>query len=449
MRTTVRDWQRYFDLVDSTASVRVKGRVKSVIGMIVRAALPETWVGELCLLHNPRTREPVKAEVVGFKEQDALLMPLGELRNIGPNSEALPTGKPLTVAVGPQLVGRTLDGLGEPIDSLGPLGGDQRYEIYRQPPDPLKRERVTKPLAAGLRVIDSLLTCGEGQRIGLFASAGVGKSTLLGMIARNVEADKNVIVLVGERGREVRDFLEKDLGDEGLRRSVIVCATSDRPALVRLKAAYVGTTIAEYFRDQGEKVILMMDSVTRFARAQREVGLACGEPPARAGYTPSVFAELPRLLERAGNSDRGSITAFYTVLVAGDDLNEPVADEVRSILDGHIVLSRELAAREHWPAIDVLHSLSRVMSAVAGQEHRQAAGNVREMLALYRKNEDLINLGMYKSGDAKIDISIKVNAAINGFLKQKEHESAAFDETLTRLQELGLDPEVKKLFSPD
>jgi FliI/YscN family ATPase len=317
----------------------------------------------------------------------------------------------------------------------GPLLTEARYPVYGHPPDPLRRQRVTKPITIGVRAIDALLTCGEGQRIGLFAAAGVGKSTLLGMIARNASSDVNVIVLVGERGREVRDFLEHDLGPEGMKRSVVVCATSDRPSLVRLKAGYVGTAIAEYFRNQGKRVMLMMDSVTRFARAQREVGLACGEPPARAGYTPSVFAELPKLLERAGNSDIGSITAFYTVLVAGDDMNEPVADEVRSILDGHIILSRDHAARGHYPAIDSLQSVSRVMSAVASSSHKAAARKFRETLATYEKQKDLILLGAYERGaDARVDFAISKIEEIEEFLKQGTHEQAGFEETVSRLE---------------
>lgn len=449
MAAILDNWEHYLTSIDQTSPVRLSGRVRSVVGLIVRATLPDAWIGELCLLCSPRARTPVKAEVVGFEQEDVLLMPLGDLKNIGPHSEVVPTGKPLTVGVGWELLGRTLNGLGEPMDTeqFGPLNCRQQYEIYRTPPDPLKRARILSPLPVGVQAIDGLMTCGAGQRIGLFAAAGVGKSRLLGMIARNTAADLNVIVLVGERGREVRDFIEQDLGAEGLQRSVIVCATSDKPSLVRLKAAYVGTTIAEYFRDQGLKVMLLMDSVTRFARAQREVGLACGEPPARAGYTPSVFAELPRLLERTGNSDQGSITAFYTVLVAGDDLNEPVADEVRSILDGHIVLSRKLGARSHWPAIDVPDSLSRVMSAVTTPEHREAAGNVRRMMEHYQKYEDAIALGIYKEGkDPQLDLAIAQTAAINCFLRQGEHEKAGFDDTLKRLGELGLNAKVRALF---
>src|SRR5215813_4479454 len=379
--------EHYLDRIESSTPVQVRGRVKEVVGLLVKAAVPEAWIGEMCLIRNPRSSDPLKAEVVGFRDGDVLLMPLGELVNIGPHSEVIPTGNCLTVKVGEELLGRVLNGLGEPMDAemKGSLHCSEEFAVVGYPPDPLKRQRVCKPISLGVRAIDAVLTAGEGQRIGLFAAAGGGKSTLLGMIARNTEADVSVITLVGERGREVRDFIEHDLGPEGVKRSVIVCATSNESSLVRLKAAYVGTAIAEYFRNKGKKVILMMDSVTRFARAQREIGLACGEPPARAGYTPSVFAELPKLLERSGNSDKGSITAFYTVLVAGDDMNEPVADEVRSILDGHIILSRSLASQNHYPAIDVLESVSRVMSGVTAKEHRELAARVREVLATYEK----------------------------------------------------------------
>jgi ATP synthase in type III secretion protein N len=439
MQAPLIDFAKYLDRLDQASPVEVKGRVKEVVGLLVRASLAEAWIGELCLIYNPRSKTPVKAEVVGFQGGDVLLMPLGELTNIGPSSDVVPTGQCLTVKVGDELLGRVLDGIGEPMDAeaRGPLVCAGEYAVLGHPPDPLRRERVTKPIEIGVRAIDALLTCGEGQRIGLFAAAGVGKSTLLGMIARNTEADVNVIALIGERGREVRDFLEHDLGPEGMRRSVVVCATSDKPSLVRLKGAYVATAIAEYFRDQGKKVVLMMDSVTRFARAQREIGLACGEPPARAGYTPSVFAELPKLLERSGNSDKGSITAFYTVLVAGDDMNEPVADEVRSILDGHIVLSRELAAQGQYPAIHTLESVSRVMSTVAAEGHKTAANRMRELLATYEKNKDLILIGAYERGsDARVDEAIERIDEIRTFLKQRTDEKAALEETIARLEEM-------------
>ena len=431
------DISKYLSKVDQASPVASKGRVKEVIGLLVKATVPEAWMGELCLIHSLRSNEPVKAEVVGFRGGDVLLMPLGELVDIGPESEVVATGRALTVRVGDALLGRILNGLGEPMDTAdqGPLHCSEEFPVNNKPPDPLQRNRISKPLSIGVRSIDALLTCGEGQRIGLFAAAGVGKSTLLGMIARHSDADVNVITLVGERGREVRDFLEESLGAEGLRRSVVICATSNEPSLVRLKGAYVGTAIAEYFRNRGKKVLLMMDSVTRFARAQREVGLASGEPPARAGYTPSVFAELAKLLERTGNSDKGSITAFYTVLVAGDDMNEPVADEVRSILDGHIVLSRDLAAHGHFPAIDVLASVSRVMPAVTDETHRRAAQKMREVLATYEKQKDLVLLGAYKQGsDAKVDFAFSKIEAVNTFLKQATEERISASETIQRMK---------------
>lgn len=439
MSTRLVDLEKYLLEIERTTPVQVKGRVKEVIGLVVRAAVPDVWVGELCLIYSSRSRVPVKAEVVGFQGGDVLLMPLGELMNVGPQSEVVPTGKCLSVPVGPELLGRVLNGLGEPLDSraCGPLRCREEYPVYSRPPDPLSRRRVKQAIPIGIRVIDSLLTCGEGQRIGLFAAAGVGKSTLLGMIARNTEAEVNVISLIGERGREVRDFIEQDLGEEGLKRSVVVCATSNEPSLVRLKGAYVGTAIAEYFRDQGKRVMLMMDSVTRFARAQREVGLACGEPPTRGGYTPSVFAELPKLLERSGNSETGSITAFYTVLVAGDDMNEPVADEVRSILDGHIILSRDLASQGHYPAIDPLESVSRAMSAITSPEHRRTATRMRETLAVYEKQKDLILLGAYQRGtDPKVDDAIDRIEPLNNFLKQQTGDKAGFAETLSGMDKL-------------
>jgi len=433
------DFSKYFRDLDDSPLVEVRGRVTEVVGLIVKAVVPNVWVGELCLIKTPHTAEPVKAEVVGFLDNEVLLMPLGDMRFIGMKCEVVPTGHPLTVKVGDGMLGRVLDGLGEPMDfdEKGPLDYVDEYPVFNDPPDPLKRRRILSPITVGIRAIDGLLTCGEGQRIGLFAAAGVGKSTLLGMIARNALAEVNVITLIGERGREVRDFLEKDLGPEGLAKSVVVVATSNEPSLVRLKGAYVGTAIAEYFRDKGRKVMLMMDSVTRFARAQREVGLACGEPPARAGYTPSVFSELPKLLERAGTSDKGSITAFYTVLVEGDDMNEPVADEVRSILDGHIILSRDLASRGHYPAINVSLSVSRVMTSVVPPEHRQAATKLREVLATYEKEKDLIMIGAYQKGsDARVDFAMDKIDSVNTFLKQSTEEKMGFEETVKKLKEL-------------
>src|SRR5215831_6812543 len=439
MTLTTIDFGRYFQEIERASPVHVRGRVKAVVGLVVRASLPQAFVGELCLIYNPRSRIPTKAEVVGFRGDDVLLMPIGELTNIGPQSDVEATSNCLTVKVGDGLLGRVLNGVGDPIDadSAGPFVAAGEYPVYAPPPEALRRRRVNNPISIGVRAIDGLLTCGEGQRIGLFAAAGVGKSTLLGMIARNTEADVNVIALVGERGREVRDFLEQDLGAEGLRRSVVVCATSNEPSLVRLKAAYVGTAVAEYFRDQGKRVVLLMDSITRFARAQREIGLALGEPPARAGYTPSVFSELPKLLERSGNSEKGSITAFYTVLVAGDDMNEPVADEVRSILDGHIVLSRELAAQVHFPAIDVLQSVSRVMSAVAEPDHRLAAARLREVLAAYEKQKDLILIGAYEKGsDPRVDYALRMIDKVNAYLRQETTASAPLPQTIAALKQM-------------
>jgi len=433
------DLDKYLEKIERLSPVAVRGRVKEAVGLLVKATVPDVSVGEICLISNPRSAHPVKAEVVGFQRGNVLLMPLGDILSISPQSEVVPTGNCLTVKVGDQLLGRVLNGLGEPIDTKlkGPLDCREEYPAQGLPPHPLYRKRVTQSLSVGVRAIDSLLACGEGQRIGVFAAAGVGKSALLGMIARHTEADVNVIALIGERGREVRDFLERDLGPEGLQRSVVVCATSNEPSLVRLKGAYVATAVAEYFRDQGKKVMLMMDSVTRFARAQREVGLASGEPPTRGGYTPSVFAELPKLLERAGNSDKGSITAFYTVLVAGDDMNEPVADEVRSILDGHIVLSRELATQNHYPAIDVLESVSRVMDAVTDTGHRDAAHRMRDVLAVYQKQKDLILLGAYQPGaDSRVDFAISNIDRINAFLQQAVDERASAEETVARLKSM-------------
>lgn len=415
----------------------VNGRITEIVGMLIKAIVPEVKIGEICLVK--RAGEPLLTEVVGFTREEVLLSPLGEMTGIGPSSEVIPTRMPLKIKVGPQLLGRVLNGLGEPLDlaTKGPLELTDEHPVISAPPDPLKRNRVTEPISIGVRAIDSILTTGIGQRVGVFAAAGGGKSTLLGMMARYAQADVNVISLIGERGREVRDFMEKDLGPEGLARSVLVVSTSDQASQLRLNAAYVGTAIAEYFRDQGKSVLFMMDSVTRFARALREIGLAAGEPPARAGYTPSVFSTLPKLLERTGNSDKGSITAFYTILVAGDDMNEPVADEVRSILDGHIILSAELARQFHYPAIDVLSSASRVMPSIVPKEQMQLAGKLREVLANYKKNELLIKIGEYKRGADKAgDFAIDYNDKVNKFLKQGVDEKCTYAESLQLLKAL-------------
>lgn len=405
--------------------------------MLIKAVIPQVKIGELCLIK--REGEPLRAEVIGFTQEEVILSPLGEMSGIGPSSEVIPTRMPLHIKVGPALLGRVLNGLGEPldIDENGPLELTETYPVIQTPPDPLKRRPINKAMSVGVRAIDGLLTVGEGQRVGIFAAAGGGKSTLLGMIARNALADVNVITLVGERGRELREFIEKDLGPEGLKRSVIIVSTSDQPSQMRLNAAYVGTAIAEYFRDQGKSVILMMDSITRFARALREVGLAAGEPPARAGYTPSVFSTLPRLLERSGNSDKGSITAFYTVLVAGDDMNEPVADETRSILDGHIILSSALAQAHHYPAIDILSSASRIINSLVDKDHLTIIGKVREVLSNYRKNELLVRIGEYKKGaDRAADFAIDNIEKVNRFLKQGVDEKSNFKETAQQLKTL-------------
>jgi type III secretion system H+-transporting two-sector ATPase len=430
----------YLARLDDVVPLGVRGRVVEVTGLVIKARVPGVRIGELCFIQTPLRDAPVPAEVVGFRSELVYLMGLGELTGLGPDSEVRPTGHVMTVRVGPGLLGRVLDGLGRPADGKGPLalGENSEYPVYAPPPDPLRRKRVKQALPVGVRAIDGMLTVGEGQRVGIFAAAGGGKSTLLGMIARNTEADVNVIALIGERGREVLDFIEENLGEQGLRRSVVVVATSDQPTLVRLKSAYVATAVAEYFRDRGKRVVLVLDSITRFARAQREAGLAVGEPPARAGFPPSVFATLPRLLERAGNSERGSITAFYTILVEGDDMTEPVADEVRSILDGHVVLSRELSARGHYPAIDILRSASRVMPAVAAAGHQQAAQRVRELVATYERHRDLILLGAYKKGtDARVDEALERWPGIEAWLRQGTQDKSGFDETLAGLSRAG------------
>lgn len=422
----------YRQKVREASLLRQIGVVTKVVGLTLEVKGFKPFVGEVCMIDVPGG-QPILAEVVGFREDVVLLMPYGELSGICPGCRVEPRRRAFTVRVGEHLLGRVLNGLGEPLDGQ-PLPRGIPMPVNNRPPSPLSRRRIDRVFATGVRAIDGFITCGRGQRLGIFAGSGVGKSVLLGMIARFGSADVNVIALVGERGREVLEFIEKDLGAEGLKKSVVVVATSDEPALLRLRAAFVATTIAEYFRDTGRDVLLLMDSVTRFALAQREVGLAVGEPPTTRGYPPSVFALLPRLLERAGNSERGSITGFYTVLVEGDDLNEPVADAVRSIVDGHIVLKRELAVANHYPAIDILASVSRLMPSVVTPEHRQAAGRLRELVATYRQAEDLINIGAYVAGsNPTIDRAIEVHEPINSFLRQGPDEYTPYEETVERL----------------
>ncbi|PWK12712.1 flagellar protein export ATPase FliI [Tumebacillus permanentifrigoris] len=427
--------ERYLRRLDRTRTIKVNGKVSKVIGLTIESKGPVATIGDVCTIESEGAPS-IYAEVVGFRENNVLLMPLGELGAIGPGHDVVATGSSLQIPVGPHLLGRVLNGLGEPIDGKGPLDCREHVSAMQQPPNPLTRKRILEPLSVGVRCIDGLLTVGRGQRVGLFAGSGVGKSTLLGMMARNTTADINVIALIGERGREVREFIEKDLGEEGLKRSVLVVATSDQPPLVRIKGAMVATSIAEYFRDQGQDVVLMMDSVTRFAMAQREVGLAVGEPPTTRGYTPSVFALLPRLLERAGTGHSGTITAFYTVLVDGDDMNEPVADAVRGILDGHIVLSRSLANRGHFPAIDVLASVSRVMNELVTPEHRRAANTVKKLSSIYKESEDLINIGAYQRGsNLQIDRAIQFASTIESFTTQDVHEKMDLEHTQSMLIE--------------
>lgn len=421
--------------IDESRNIEVRGRVTQVVGTIIKAVVPGVKVGELCILRNPWEENwQLLAEVVGFSRDAALLTPLGEMIGVSSATEVIPTGRTHSVNVGPDMLGRVIDGIGNPMDGLGPIMAETQYPVYGPPPNPMARKMIEKPISLGLRVMDGTLTCGEGQRMGIFAAAGGGKSTLLAAIIRNTEAEIIVLALIGERGREVREFIEKDLGEEGLKKSVLVIATSDRSSMERLKAAYVATAVAEYFRDKGKRVLLMMDSVTRFARAQREIGLAAGEPPTRRGFPPSVFATLPRLMERAGQSDKGSITGLYTVLVEGDDMTEPVADETRGILDGHIILSRKLGAQNHYPAIDVLASVSRVMTMIVPKEHVAAAGKLRQLLAKYAEVEMLIKLGEYKpGGDPITDEAVKKIDAINAFLRQGTHEKAEFEETVKKM----------------
>ncbi|MDK2815023.1 MAG: flagellum-specific synthase [Thermoanaerobacter sp.] len=426
---------KYKKALQEKRLIQYYGKVSQVIGLTIESTGPLSNIGEICNIKTINGNT-ILAEVVGFKEEKVYLMPLGNMEGIGAGSKVIATGQTLRVNVGNELLGRVLDGLGNPIDGKGPIKFEKSIPINNVPPDPLERKRIREVMSLGIKAIDGLLTCGKGQRIGIFAGSGVGKSTLLGMMARNAKADLNVIALIGERGREVNEFLEKDLGEEGLKKSVVVVATSDTPALIRVKGAMTATAIAEYFRDQGLDVLLMMDSVTRFAMAQREVGLSIGEAPVSRGYTPSVFSVLPKLLERSGCSKKGSITALYTVLVDGDDLNEPIADAVRGILDGHIVLSRKLANKNHYPAIDGLASVSRVINDIITEEHKELIARFKDILATYTEAEDLINIGAYNFGsNPKIDEAIELNDKMNNFLRQRIDESYDFETTKQLLYE--------------
>ncbi|QOX80277.1 FliI/YscN family ATPase [Trichlorobacter lovleyi] len=430
------DMGRYLRAVESVNPIRLHGKVTQVVGLVIEGYCPDTSVGAICEI-RPKDGVPIPAEVVGFRDNKTLLMPLGDLRGVGLDSLIAVRRDKATLMVGPGLLGRVIDGLGNPIDDKGPLHLDEEYPIYAAPVNPMKRPPIRRPLDLGIRSINGLLTCGQGQRVGIMAGSGVGKSTLLGMIARYTEADVNVIALIGERGRELREFVEKDLQEQGLQKSVVVVATSDQPPLVRMRGAYLATTIAEYFKDQGKKVLMMMDSATRFAMAMREVGLAIGEPPTTKGYTPSVFAALPKLLERTGNFPEGSITGLYTVLVEGDDFNEPISDAMRSILDGHIVLSRDLAARNIYPPIDIMASASRVMADVADERHRKLAGQFKETMATYRQSEDLINIGAYKAGsNPGIDRAIRKIDAMVAYQKQAVADPATLADSVDGLQQI-------------
>lgn len=445
--TLALDLSRYHAALRERSALRFQGRVAQVIGLSIEVEGLRLAVGDVCTILPERPGRPalqspdaapterraggISAEVVGFRDNRLIVMPFSDTHGVRPGSAVFPRGRAFNVPVGRPLLGRVLDGLAQPIDGQGPLGTKERYPVTNQPPDPLTRQPIREPLSTGVRAIDAMLTCGKGQRIGIFAGSGVGKSTTLGMIARNAQTDVNVIALIGERGREVQEFMERDLGPEGLARSVVVVATSDQPALQRIKAAWVATAIAEYFREQGLDVTLMMDSVTRWAMAQREIGLTVGEPPVVKGYPPSVFALMPKLMEKAGTSRRGTVTGFYTVLVDGDDVNEPIADTARGILDGHIWLSRTLANQNHYPAIDVLGSISRLMSALAAPEHKRAASELRDALATYRASEDLITIGAYQRGaNPGLDRAVTLMPQIKAFLCQSAAEATTLDSAI-------------------
>lgn len=429
--------QRYFDAIDDVDTMKRFGKIHRIVGLMIESKGPEASIGDLCYIHASHKMAPIAAEVVGFHDENILLMPYQEVREVRPGSLVEATGEPLQIKVGVGMIGGVLDALGRPLDNGDLPKGLRDYPTDQEPPNPLSRPPISEPIQVGVRAVDSLLSVGKGQRVGIFAGSGVGKSTLMGMIARNSSADLNVIALIGERGREVREFIENDLGEEGLKHSILVVVTSDQPALMRVKGAYTATAISEYFRDLGYNVNLMMDSVTRFAMAQREIGLATGEPPTTKGYTPSVFAKLPKLLERTGSSKEGTITAFYTVLVDGDDLNEPISDTVRGILDGHFVLDRRLAEQGQFPAINILKSISRVMNQIATEEHKQAAEKLRSLLATYEENSELIQIGAYKKGSSReIDQAIQFHPSIIRFLKQGVHEPSSFERSIEDLKNL-------------
>jgi flagellum-specific ATP synthase len=427
------DIDKYMSIIEKTDPIKFEGHVTKVTGLTVESLGPSAVIGEVCKI-TLSSGKVIRGEVVGLEKEKVILICYDEMEGIEIGNTVVASGEQLSVFVGDHLLGRVLDGLGRDYDGKGRIGSKIIYPAFRLPSDAIKRRQIYDPIPTGVKTIDGLLTVGKGQRIGIFSGSGVGKSTLLGMIARNTVADVNVIALIGERGRELKDFIEYDLGEEGLKKSVIVFASSNKNALCRVRGAYIATAIAEYFRDQGKDVMLMMDSVTRFAWAQREIGLASGEPPTTRGFTPSVFTLLPKLLERAGMSDKGSITGFYTVLVEGDDMDEPISDTVRGILDGHIVLSRDLAHKNHYPAIDVLSSISRLMTKITTKDHREKASIIREFMASYKQNEDLINIGAYASGsNPKVDMAIMLKDRIDGFLKQNIDEKYSYDETLASM----------------
>ena len=433
------DWNKnkYLDIIKNTQTIKEIGKITEIIGLTIESDGPKSSIGDLCYIYNNYNDKPTMAEVVGFKRDKILLMPLASPDGIHPGALVVNTGGAMKIGVGNQLIGRVLDGLGRPIDTLGEIRFSEYRSTRADAINPLKRKRITEPLSLGIKSIDGFMTVGKGQRMGIFAGSGVGKSTTIGMMAKNTSADLNVIALIGERGREVKEFIEEILGPEGMKRSIVIAATSEQPSLVKIKAAFVATSIAEYFRDKGLNVLFMLDSVTRIAMAQREVGLAIGEPPATRGYTPSVFAMMPKLMERAGTTENGTITGLYTVLVEGDDFNEPISDTARSILDGHIVLSRALAHKNHYPAIDVLQSLSRVMGDVTEDEHRRAAGAIRNLLAVHAKNEDLINIGAYvKGSNPDIDYAIEKHPDVIDFLTQSTDSKFMFDDVLNKMYEI-------------